>query len=416
MLQDRLTQLEKENRRLRREVERLEANQARQERLFDTNRTLLRRVNEEHAALLRELAEKTEQLENILRHAPVAIAIKDLQGRYVVTNAGFAELLGREQAELVGGLAREFLSPEEAVRVEAHDRAVQERGEVVSEQFVRNADGEPRIYHGIKFPIFDEAGSVRQIGLVVSDVTELKTLEQEAIHASQLASIGCLAAGVAHEINNPLNGVINYAERIESGAEDPDQVRALAGKLVSEAVRISGIVRSLLSYSRPRPGAVEEAEPVDLPAVINEALYLCAPQLTAAGVEVGFMPGTGLPAVRGRAQELLQVFINLTTNSLAALDSTDRRERRIDVRLARSNGRLRIDFADTGCGIAPDALGRVFAPFFTTRSDRGGTGLGLSICKRIVESCGGEIAVESRPGEGARFTVLLPVAAEGCRC
>jgi PAS domain S-box-containing protein len=254
--------------------------------------------------------------------------------------------------------------------------------------------------------------------LMIHDLTERKRLEAEKeemqrqlFQSSKLASIGELSAGVAHEINNPLNGIINFAQLLKDDevARTEDQRRMLDG-IIGEGERIARIVRDLLTFARQDP---HELTRVNVGETIEAAMSLFGHQLRKDGIEVEIDVEPGLPPVWADGPRLRQVVVNMVSNAHHALRAKPSGPKvfRTTARRADSAERVRVEFFDTGVGIRRADLDKVFDPFFTTRRATGGTGLGLSLSFGIVREYGGTITVESAEGEYTRFVVELSAAA-----
>jgi two-component system NtrC family sensor kinase len=246
---------------------------------------------------------------------------------------------------------------------------------------------------------------MQQIGrlIIFDDITDRDELERRLVQADKLSSIGLLAAGVAHEVNTPLAVISTYAQMLAKQISEDEQKSKLLDKIAKQTFRASEIVNSLLSFSRTSPTEFVE---VDVSKVIQETLNLVEHQLKKSGVEVKLDTPPSLPAVKGNAGKLQQVFLNLFLNARDAMDTGGT----LSVHAWSENGFARIDVADNGQGIAPEHLERIYDPFFTTKAALKGTGLGLSVTYGIVREHGGTIEVESRPGAGSRFRVDLPLA------
>lgn len=254
----------------------------------------------------------------------------------------------------------------------------------------------------------------RRMTGVARDITERKELEQRVAVAERMASIGTLASGIGHEINNPLTFVTASLSLLREELAEMEQAHGtvfgelaeLLGDATDGAERIRSIVdrlRSLSSVEADKPVAV------DVRSVIEQALQIADHQLRhRARVVRELVP---VAPVRGSDGRLLQVFLNLLINAAQSIPSGHVDRNVIRVICRQTPDRVIVEVSDTGSGIAPELLGRIFDPFFTTKHVGEGTGLGLSICRGIVQRMGGEIEVESRPGEGSLFRVSLPVHA-----
>jgi Na+/proline symporter/nitrogen-specific signal transduction histidine kinase len=248
-----------------------------------------------------------------------------------------------------------------------------------------------------------EPGAEARPGLVmlVEDLTDLETLEAELAHSDRLASIGRLAAGVAHEIGNPATAVSSLAQVLRDESRDPE-TRRMAGQILAQVARIVDIVRSLMSFSRS--GAVgQQFEPFPLAQVVDEALGLVRLAQKGKGVACEGRCDPGLEVV-GDRQLLSQMLVNLCTN---ACDASERGGR-VEVLAAAEGERVRIEVRDRGRGIAPEIQPMVFEPFFTTKPAGEGTGLGLAMVYRVVQEHQGTIEIDSVPGRGTRLVVDLP--------
>lgn len=234
---------------------------------------------------------------------------------------------------------------------------------------------------------------------------ELVAAREELLQSERLAAVGRLAAGVAHEVGNPLGAITGYAElarsRVEQGG-DPAQTADYLGRISAEVRRIDLIVRDLLDFARP---ARLELGPVQVAAALEAALRLARVQARFRNVAVATALPADLPPARADTRRLVQVFLNLLLNAADAMGGEG--EVRISGRAA--PGWVELEVADEGPGVAPETLSKIFEPFFTTKPPGEGSGLGLAVCHGIVESFGGTIRAENRE-RGARFRVRLPAA------
>lgn len=250
---------------------------------------------------------------------------------------------------------------------------------------------------------------------VVRDVTEMRRLEQNLAQAARLAALGELAGNVAHEVNNPI-GIIGAKARLLLTGKDelPPRVARELGKIVEQCDRIGRLTRGLLDYCRP---ALEQKEPIDLHEPLSKALSLVATKATRHGVQVVQELCSPPPIVNGSTNELQQVFLNLLLNAVDAMPEGGRITitTRADDRLPDGHPAASVSVEDTGPGVPEDVRERIFEPFFTTKFGKGGTGLGLAICYGLLNGHGGDIRLESPPGQGARFVVRLPLLEEGGR-
>jgi PAS domain S-box-containing protein len=261
-------------------------------------------------------------------------------------------------------------------------------------------------------PFIDNDGSHKAV-VSRRDITERKASVEAAIRSEHLAAIGELAAGVAHEINNPINGIINYGQMLVNRTQDDDLLSDVSRRVIKEGDRIAAIVKTLLSFARRES---ETNELVKIPDVIEDSLTLTRAQLRKDGIHLSVNLADNLVPVPAKAQELQQVFINFLNNSRYALNEKYPqacKDKRIDisVRLISDNGQSRVQasFTDWGTGIKPEMMEKVTHPFFSTKPRGQGTGLGLSISHRIIEDHGGKLTINSVDGAFTRVMVELPV-------
>ena len=242
-----------------------------------------------------------------------------------------------------------------------------------------------------------------QIGrlIIFDDVTERAELEQRLVQTDKLSSIGLLAAGVAHEVNTPLAVISSYAQMLTKQISGDDPKSKLLDKIAKQTFRASEIVNSLLNFSRTSKTEFEE---VDLNRSIRETLSLIEHQLEKAGVRIEFQPEPGLPPIKGNNGKLQQVFLNLFLNARDAMEGGGI----LQVATTTSDSHARVTVSDSGKGIEPENMSRIYDPFFTTKGMKKGTGLGLAVTYGIVREHGGHIEAESKPGQGSTFSLEFP--------
>ncbi len=257
-----------------------------------------------------------------------------------------------------------------------------------------------RTWHVRAFPFEDEEESANVF--VFKDVTDEREVSRRLFHAEKMSAVGQLAGGVAHEINNPLGGILALAQlmsREQRTGEDTENLRLIQ----DAAMRAKRIVDSLLRFSR-RP-ANEEKSTVDLVNVVEDALFLLKPQMKDGRVEVVRRFEQAL--VLGNANRLQQIVVNLVVNAVQAMHGQGRLTLTVG---PEGQSRVKLMVADDGPGVKPDVAKRIFEPFFTTKPEGQGTGLGLSVCYQIADEHGGSVRLEQGSGNGARFVVELPAA------
>jgi signal transduction histidine kinase len=236
---------------------------------------------------------------------------------------------------------------------------------------------------------------------------EEKRLQQELYLSRRLASIGELAAGVAHEINNPLTGVIGFSQRLLRKSAN-EEFRHDLEIIYSEAQRAARVVQNLLTFARRREPKKEYS---NINGILQKTLELRAYELKTGNIEIVTDLTPSLPEIMVDFLQIQEVFLNIILNAEQAMTETHGRGK-LSIKTRQIKDHIRISFNDDGPGIPPEQLDKVFDPFFTTRAEKGGTGLGLSTCHGIVTEHGGRIYARSKPGKGATFFVELPLVTE----
>jgi PAS domain S-box-containing protein len=241
---------------------------------------------------------------------------------------------------------------------------------------------------------------------IVRDVTQRKALERQLMHAEKLASVGILAAGVAHEIGNPLSAVSGYAQLlVKDTVADPERIE-FAQAIAEQTERIDRIIRDLLDYSRPSPYLGQE---VDVNAAIEAVLnmFFTPKRLARENITIVREFASDPPLATIDRDQLQQVVLNIAMNAAQAMSDTGGE---LEIATGSDSKGVFIKFSDNGPGMSTEVMERIFDPFYTTKPVGQGTGLGLSICDRIITRAGGRLSVRSEPGQGATFMVRLPLA------
>jgi len=262
-------------------------------------------------------------------------------------------------------------------------------------------------------PFFDAKGVLVGYRGVDRDVTEKRILQAEADRASHLAALGELAAGVAHEINNPINGVINYAEILKDEFEEREEDADIPNRIIKESVRISQIVGNLLEFSRDKK---EKIGPVSIEAIVSDTLSLVNRQISNDGIKLSVGGLSDLPQIKACYREIQQVVLNMISNARYALNEKypkyhDNKTIQISGEKIERDDKdyIRLIFHDCGNGIPEEILDKICNPFFSTKPKNKGTGLGLSISLGIVKSHGGMLWFKSKEGQYSKVIVDLPV-------
>ncbi|MBK1825713.1 PAS domain-containing protein [Haloferula rosea] len=402
-----------------------------------------RDVTEERRA--KALLEKTEQnLQELMDNSPAVVYMKDVSGRYLMVNRGYEELFGLDRADVLGRTDHDFIAdPEAADRFRDSDLKVLEKGKSIQMDERLYVDGEPRWYVSVKFPLFDASGRVHATAGISTDITDRKEAEQamgqlneelvlandnltraheQLIQAEKMESIGRLASGVAHEVKNPLAmigmGLELLARRIP---EDDETGRETLERMKRGIERAKTIIKGLVDFSSARQ---LERLPVNPNQVIRDSLALVDYELRKGGVKVIEDLADELPEIKMDATKIEQVLVNLLINAMHAMGAGEIVVRSRQGRLvgsgrdegARTAGHLRegdpvvfIEVEDSGPGIDPENLSKLYDPFFTTKPTGMGTGLGLSVSRKIIELHQGTLDLENREEGGVRATIVLKV-------
>jgi two-component system NtrC family sensor kinase len=239
------------------------------------------------------------------------------------------------------------------------------------------------------------------------DVTDEREMTRQLSNAEKLAAIGRLAGGVAHEINNPLGGILAFAQILLRENCPPEEQREYLREIEKSAFRCKAIVEALLRFSRQSPRM--KRAPLALNDVVRESLTLVSYKYAVRDVQIRCQLGESLPPILGNANQLEQVLVNLLSNAFDAITSS-KPTGAIELRTSATPGWVELQVADSGSGISDGHLAKIFDPFFTTKEEGKGTGLGLAVTYAIIREHGGRIAARNRPEGGAVFTVALPAA------
>jgi PAS domain S-box-containing protein len=355
----------------------------------------------------RELRRMTRVLENMYD----ALVVVDLDGRITDWTARAAATFSLSRDQVLGVPLGDLVG---AGHFHALEEAVADRGHYTGEIPVSRPSGATRVYEVAAAPLRDDGWVVGYVA-AFRDVTARKALHEQVVASDKLAAIGTLAAGIAHEINNPLSFVAGgldwLAERIaaleDRANSDLAAMREVLGEMRGGVGRIAGIVGSLRVFSRQ--GDQPSSVPVQLAQVVRLAERIVANEVRQVAQLRIAIPDDVY--VVGDETRMMQVFINLIINAVHAIESGDHVHNAIEIRLERREGGAAIvTVRDTGVGMTGAVMDRAFHPFFTTKPAGKGTGLGLGVTRTIVESAGGDISLDSQPGRGTCVRLSLPLA------
>jgi two-component system, NtrC family, sensor kinase len=345
-----------------------------------------------------EVARLKDFSENIVESLNVGVLAIDLEGTVEAWNTRMEQLFGVARNDAVGRPHSELLPPELVHEIASRGDQEQVTG-IYKHRLVHQ--GKSVVINVSITPLVGK--SAERIGrlLLFDDVTQRDRMEEQLTQTEKLTSLGLLAAGVAHEVNTPLAVISNYIQMLAKQMPEGDPRHTIIDKIVKQTFRASEIVNNLLNFSRTGPGELAD---VDLNRVVEETLSLVAHPLKASQIQVVKQLTEGIPPVRGSANKLQQVFLNLFLNARDAMPSGGM----LEVRSAAHNGSVEVEVADTGNGITREHIHKIFDPFFTTKTSGRGTGLGLSVSYGIIKEHAGKIDVRSTPGRGTSFHVEFP--------
>ncbi len=386
-------------------------------------------VAERTANISREILISKQQLESYIENSSDAILRNDLEGKIQFVNPAFTRIFGWEASEVVGRNITEIF-PDDRERIKRVIETIKAKKSFPPYETRRHRkDGQILDLYVSASPILNSRGEVIAITAVYRDHTGLKRLEDRLYQSEKMAAIGQLVAQIAHEINNPLS-TLQFSLQLlrRSTPGDPDFLEEIED-MDEEIKRIARIVNQLLSFSRPQSKRKRQAS---LRRVLkNKMLQLLLKNLRERGVTVSLDIPENLPMVRVYSDQMLQVFMNLIRNAADFVDvggqiTIRAREKeqgyetfyQLPARAGELNAPVgkvvEIVVSDTGKGISPEALPHIFEPFYTSKGPNG-TGLGLSIVHGIISRAGGSIEVESNPGKGTTFTIILPAVVQRAR-
>ena len=339
---------------------------------------------------LEEIRGLKEYNENIIESSLSAIAVVSSDGTVLTANKAFWELVGDDHS---GEPIHDLFPPYEELSAS--------NAGTLTTHFINRQGVEKEVTVTLSLLSAGDVNDGARV-LVIGDITDRTRLERELQDKERLASLGLLAAGVAHEVNTPLTGISSYAQLLLAETDEDDPKYRLLKKMEQQTFRASSLVNNLLDLIANRPRC---REIVPLPELVTQTVALHEDLLAAKRIQVHVAELPQL-LVRGNFQDLQQVLTNILINARDAVSE----DGNIWISVAEENERVMIRVKDDGKGIPAEIVGRIFDPLVTTKRGQGGTGLGLAISRRIVHSCDGEITVESAPGDGAEFLISLPRA------
>ena len=373
----------------------------------------------ENGRLYRQLQLKAGELqrlqefnENIVESLDDGLVVEDLEGRVVRWNRALAEIYGVTASDARGHKLDEVFDGPFVETLRAAQRESPNGASLYRLPLAGRAGkaGERLRVNIATAPLRAPSGQfgLSTVGniIIIEDVTERVHLEEQLQISDKMASVGLLAAGVAHEVNTPLTGISSFTQMLLSTADPEDPKTRMLEKIEQQTFRAAKIVNGLLNLSRSGASSADESTPVDVNAVINDVLSLLEPQLVAGKIKVRRELCASPVLVAGIEHKLQQVFLNLFLNARDAMPKGGW----LSVTTRLQDGQVAAEVGDTGSGIPSEHLSRIYDPFFTTKLIGKGTGLGLSITYGIVREHDGMLTCQSAVGQGTRFTVSLPIS------
>jgi two-component system NtrC family sensor kinase len=358
----------------------------------------------EQVMLKRETEESARRFNQIVKVIRGIVTIKDLEGRYQLVNPRAEKAYGFSKNEMLGKKASELFAKEVAEVIEANDQlALAEGGNHVAEE-VLTLGGKERVLISERFQLTDYKGTVTGLCLVGRDYSRRRQLQAELIQTERLAAIGKLAAGVAHELNNPLSGILSFSQDLLLEAKSDDPNKEDYEIIVNETLRCRRIVRDLLEFSRQK---APERQRIQLKYLVSRVLPMVERQASFHNIKFVLALDEELPDINADPHQIQQVLLNLVINARDAMQACGTitiRGRAVDEESA-----VAMEVTDTGCGIPDEHLSDIFEPFYSTKGSKG-HGLGLAAVQNVVEGHGGKIEVESEVDAGTTFRIILPAA------
>ncbi len=364
----------------------------------------------------KELREAYDFMNKIVQSSPNAITATDMHGNILLWNQAAEETLGYKSSDVIGKMNIRKIYPEDVARKVMQMLRSDEFGGVgrlssYPMVYVRR-DGEVVEGNLSAAIIYDANGKeIASVGSFV-DLRDrlqmeraLRDTQEQLLQSEKLAAMGRLTSQIAHELNNPLYGIMNTLELLKTEIPADNKRRKILDMALSEIIRLSDLLRKMLSFSKPDQ---EQRHPVDINPVLDEILLLHEKQLKENDINIAATYAKKLGLINASKNQLRQVFLNMVANARDAMPNGGT----LSVTTSGDNDNVLIEITDTGTGIREEHLDKIFDSFFTTKGEVKGVGLGLSVCYGFIEDHGGDIEVKSQVGEGTTFTISLPVRTE----
>jgi PAS domain S-box-containing protein len=362
----------------------------------------------------RQLREAHDFLNKLVMSSPNAIIATDMKGNIILWNSAAEEILGYEAKEVIGKMNIKQIYPEgmaQQVRKMMRAPECEESGRLRSYPIVHvRRDG--KIVEGnLSAAIICDAqgNEIAQVGIFV-DLKErlemeakLRNTQEQLLQSEKLAAMGRLISQIAHELNNPLYGIMNTLELLKTEVPPQNKRRRILEMALSETVRLTDLLRKMLSFSKPDE---EQKQLVDVNVVLDEILLLVRKQLHENSIKISTSLEENLAAVYASKNQLRQVFLNMISNARDAMPEGGT----LTIKTKSNRDTIEVEVIDTGVGIREEHMNKIFDAFFTTKEGVKGIGLGLSVCYGFIKEHGGDMKVTSKRGEGTAFVITLPKA------
>ena len=365
-------------------------------------------------AVARDITEEKHKERELIRFYNIAegtvnpVQITDLTGKMIYVNPAFTKISGYSKEELLGKSPRVFGSDKTSKKFWDNVWEFISSGKVWSGEIEdTKKNGEPFYSQLLISPILDKEGKITGYFGIHRDLSEKRILEKQLIHTQKMESIGTLAAGIAHEVGNPLASISALVQVVQRDTNDAF-IKEKLGLVKSQVTRISKIIRDLVDFSRP---SNYELHLTDINKSIKEAIEITRVGTKAKNIKFETNLADDVPSLPLIPDQIHQVFLNILLNAVDAITEapSNGKPDAVEIDSFVKNGNVTITFKDTGPGIKVNNLNKVFEPFFTTKGQGKGTGLGLWISYGIVKSFQGDIRIKSVPGEKTTFIITLPI-------
>jgi PAS domain S-box-containing protein len=365
----------------------------------------------------KELREAHDFMNKVIQSSPNAIIATDMKGSILIWNRAAEKILGYKAEDVIGKMNIEKIYPEGVAKKVMYMMRVPQFGGVgllssFPMMYVRQ-DGEIVEGNLSSAIIYDsKEQAVASVGIFV-DLEErlemerkLRQTQEQLLQSEKLAAMGRLTSQIAHELNNPLYGIMNTLELMKTEIPPENKRRKILEMALSETVRLTEMLRKMLSFSKPDE---EEKQPANINTILDEMLLLHEKQLREHSVRISSSLAEDLDMVKASKNQLRQVFLNIISNARDAMPEGGT----LSVTTRDEGDNVHVEISDTGTGIRKENLNKIFDSFFTTKDSIKDVGLGLSVCYGFIKDHGGDIKVESEWGSGTTFTIILPMLKEG---